>query len=492
MSFQKDSKNRFVSDGPLSLNQTKSNNKQSPKLSFSESSISTWTQQQHIYSPRFKYILYLFILVLLFDILSPFTTDIYDGILPIIINEDNLNSTPFMIQLSLILFTLLHSLSQIVFISLINDCFNLQYGYVLVIGLVIYCSSSIMCALSSTIQIFIISRAFQGFGSGFAVIVQNQLSCSLYPSLKLYLTNFVNSFSIKSKLHSYRRNIKTNRENTPYGAKDHHAYSSILTNSDGTNTKNSIIKYNNKRIKFLLFLVASIRAIIGIASAAPIGSIITYYSCWQNIFLFLCCVGIITAVFILPLFTKKLFQMEISQENNGLLGIKPLSISISEHHSHDHHSEHNNSEYQHNNSEYQHNNINNITNIIAIDNPSEMNKNKIIITSPKSVESPNHNILLKHPQQQFIHLQPNNNTKFVLINKEKENMNENISTLSLSDEITTMSHLTHITALSVIQSQQHASINEDKTFMQQFRIFSIYFLFKKPLSLLLLILFSCG
>ena len=52
------------------------------------------------YSPRFNYILYIFILTILFDLLSPFTTDIYNPILPIIINDDNFHSTPFMIQLS--------------------------------------------------------------------------------------------------------------------------------------------------------------------------------------------------------------------------------------------------------------------------------------------------------------------------------------------------------------------------------------------------------
>lgn len=340
------------------------------KHSFSESnqSISTWTHQTNNreniyensifnshnnyndehnipYSPRFNYILYLFILIILFDILSPFTTDIYNPILPIIIDVNNLNSTPFMIQLSLILFTLFHSISQILFTSLINDCFNLQYRYIIIIGLFIYFISSIMCATSSTIQIFIISRTFQGLGSGFAVLVNNELSQSLYPSFKLYLQRriYINTMRNNSKknqnqnkntfytnTNNNNNNIKNKREVSPYGAKDHHAYSSILTNSythySQNQNKNIFYKLNHFiQTTFLLFLLAAIRAILGIASAAPVGAIITQITGnWQNIFYALSLFSIITSIFIFPLLSTKIFINEISKQNNGLLGIGTL------------------------------------------------------------------------------------------------------------------------------------------------------------------------
>lgn len=300
------------------------------------------------YSPRFNYILYIFILIILFDLLSPFTTDIYNPILPIIINKDNLDSTPFMIQLSLILFTLFHSFSQIIFTALINDCFKLQYRYIIIIGLVLYCSSSMMCAYSQTIQIFIIARTVQGLGSGFAVLVNNELSQSLYPSFKLYLERriYINRIRNKSKKHRQENGKdtfftqtnmdfhgnKNKRDTSPYGAKDHHAYSSILTNSY-TNYSQNIDKDKNicskfgyfMQTTFLLFLLAAIRAILGIASAAPVGALITQQTNhWKYIFLFLTLCGIITGFFIFPLLSTKIFIPEISKQSNGLLGIGTL------------------------------------------------------------------------------------------------------------------------------------------------------------------------
>ena len=287
MSYNKrDTKvNRFVSADANGRHDNVSINDYKPKKnSFSESqSLSnTWTHNNYNensifhstihpnygdsslpYSPRFNYIFYIFILIILFDILSPFTTDIYNPILPIIINETNLDSTPFMIQLSLILFTLFHSFSQIIFTALINDCFNLQYRYIIIIGLVIYCSASMMCAFSSTIQVFIIARTFQGLGSGFAVLVNNELSQSLYPSFKLYPERRIYISRIRNKSKKHRQENgkdtfytqtnmdfnKNKRDISPYGAKDHHAYSSILANSL-TNYLQNIDKDRNICSKF--------------------------------------------------------------------------------------------------------------------------------------------------------------------------------------------------------------------------------------------------
>jgi len=119
--------------------------------SFSESgSLSTWNPSINIpYAPRFKYILYLFVLIIFFDFLAPFTTDIYNPALPIISN-DLINGTEFLVQLSLILFTIFHCIAQIIFTSLINDCFNLQYRYIIIIGLFIYIISSLSFCFSQS------------------------------------------------------------------------------------------------------------------------------------------------------------------------------------------------------------------------------------------------------------------------------------------------------------------------------------------------------
>ena len=237
------------------------------------------------------FLCYLFILILIFDILAPFATDVCNAILPQITkyfdakndetgSSDNdifgNNSNAFYIQLSLILFTLGHSIGQILFTCLSD---YISYSMITFIGVIVYVGSCVLIIFSINSFMFLCARALQAIASGFAVLIAAQLSTIFYPQLSL--------------LFNYSNLNSTNKGNI-----------------------NNVRKISCKQSFCLLFL-SSIRSIIGVVSAAPIGAIsIQCGFGWKIIFYCLILVVLMAALMTLPLLWNMIFTHELTSNTN--------------------------------------------------------------------------------------------------------------------------------------------------------------------------------
>ena len=308
--------------------------------------------------PSLCYLIYVFILMLLFDFLGPWTTEIYTPSL--IEMKDIFNTTEFNIQLTIILFTFSHSISQILF-TFLHEYYN--YSKLIFLSITIYVISSVMCSLSASnkwsIITFIIFRTIQGIGSGFAIMISNEIAFSFSFIIKNYIET-----SRKNKIiNKYKNNTengyntipkpkdtmseqirKLNGQPLPIKNKNNKHFDSpggngtnltidssnidafnynILYESDGNIRKKQTSNNNTNNgndVHFIdalvLLILSCIRAFIGIASAAPVGAIITYYVEFSTIFYVLCAIGIITGLVMFPLFTSNIFRPNTTNNND--------------------------------------------------------------------------------------------------------------------------------------------------------------------------------